>query len=1203
MKKILQLAFALLFTATAFAQTDPDPADIEYPMGDMNYSQCLGIFTDSQGMAANYLAGESFTTTICSPFTTDRTAVNFTAFDLAPGDVLIIYDGNNASAPFLGAFGSFATPTFIQASNANTSGCLTFVFTSNPVSPTAAGWEANITCIDACQNIESNVVVSPAPEVDGLVRICQGETVTINGTPVFPASVSPIEEIVMPDGSVISGSSVSQTIDDPGVYIYDYVVTDPTTGCRDRTIEDVVVLVSTTPDFTGTEAVSNIVCFGETVEITGTVETQQFAAQIAPPEAGQTFLPDVRGSTYETDIDVEGFLPGQTFNAASDLISVYIIMEHSYMGDLDISLISPNGSEVFMMEYPNGGGATWLGEAIDPPGGPVTNDPGVGYRYNFTEGPTATQTLATVGQALPGAVPCPEGDYLPEGPFSDFIGSEMNGEWTIRVVDNLSADNGYIFEWGLIFNPNVIPPGDRTYEPDPVVEFWQANPDIINTVVNFDPNDNTIVESTVITVQPSVIGQNCYNFEFTDDFGCTYIEEVCVDYQPEIITATPPDIEVCTSLNNTNINLNPPGQFALNGLPVLDYRITYYTSLALAEDGTTGGITNTSAYPITADTEIFIRVENANSGCYSIESFSVDFSDIAANAVNDQSLPDTFPFNGRESFDLTQDQSIILGSQTLNDVQIFYYTTPGAAQAGVPGTEISNPDNFENTSLTQLIYVRVQDMNNTGCFSTTSFQIEVIPVAPVITVTGLTTCDTFPFNLEDTFNLSDNNSVILDGRIAGNFTFTYYLSEANALANTNEIGPSYDAANGETVFALLTNNTTGEAQIYSFELNVEDVPATQAVTGLEECDTFPFDTSADFNLSDNDGLLLDGRQASDYSITYYLSESDALANTGEISSNYEGDDGELIFALLTDNATGCVEVYSFDLNVEDVPATQTVMGLEECDTFPFDLTTDFDLTDNEGLILNGRQASDYSFNYYTSESDALANVGEISSNYEGNDGETVFALLTDNATGCAEVYSFNLTTLDAPPIGVAPDLSECDEAPFDLRLEFDLSLQNDAILGGLSPVDYEVSYYTSQDNAFDDVSEISSLYEAADGEVIYARLTDLDTGCANVSSFNITVEECEVIFPEGFTPNNDGTNDTFEIPNIQQYPNFSLKVFNRYGSKVYETTASNYVEFDGVPNSGLNSGDGLLPVGTYFYVLEFNDGETQDIASWMYINY
>nr|WP_238566694.1 gliding motility-associated C-terminal domain-containing protein [Nonlabens ulvanivorans] len=71
----------------------------------------------------------------------------------------------------------------------------------------------------------------------------------------------------------------------------------------------------------------------------------------------------------------------------------------------------------------------------------------------------------------------------------------------------------------------------------------------------------------------------------------------------------------------------------------------------------------------------------------------------------------------------------------------------------------------------------------------------------------------------------------------------------------------------------------------------------------------------------------------------------------------------------------------------------------------------------------------------------------------------------------------------------------------------------------------------------------------------------------------------------------------------EQYNNFNLQIFNRNGSVVYETSASNYEEFAGIPNKGALAGDGLLPVGTYFYVIQYNDQDEEDTASWVYINY
>ncbi|PQJ31426.1 hypothetical protein BST92_05590 [Nonlabens arenilitoris] len=110
-----------------------------------------------------------------------------------------------------------------------------------------------------------------------------------------------------------------------------------------------------------------------------------------------------------------------------------------------------------------------------------------------------------------------------------------------------------------------------------------------------------------------------------------------------------------------------------------------------------------------------------------------------------------------------------------------------------------------------------------------------------------------------------------------------------------------------------------------------------------------------------------------------------------------------------------------------------------------------------------------------------------------------------------------------------------------------------------------------------------------------------DINLDNNTAIAITRPDCLKI-PEGFSPNNDGINDTLVIECIELYPDSKLKIFNRYGSIVYENTGYQN-DWNGIPNSGLlhNSGN-LLPVGTYFWQLDLNDGSEARVG-WIYINH
>lgn len=77
--------------------------------------------------------------------------------------------------------------------------------------------------------------------------------------------------------------------------------------------------------------------------------------------------------------------------------------------------------------------------------------------------------------------------------------------------------------------------------------------------------------------------------------------------------------------------------------------------------------------------------------------------------------------------------------------------------------------------------------------------------------------------------------------------------------------------------------------------------------------------------------------------------------------------------------------------------------------------------------------------------------------------------------------------------------------------------------------------------------------------------------------------QCEVIIPNIFTPNGDNINEFFELSNIEQYPNNTVQIFNRWGNEVYSTSGYNNStrKFDGKD----------APDGVYFYIIDLKDGE------------
>jgi len=115
--------------------------------------------------------------------------------------------------------------------------------------------------------------------------------------------------------------------------------------------------------------------------------------------------------------------------------------------------------------------------------------------------------------------------------------------------------------------------------------------------------------------------------------------------------------------------------------------------------------------------------------------------------------------------------------------------------------------------------------------------------------------------------------------------------------------------------------------------------------------------------------------------------------------------------------------------------------------------------------------------------------------------------------------------------------------------------------------------------------------------------TDLDQdnigdACDDFIDIKLTVNDT-------VTPNGDTTNDTWFIENIFRYPNATIKVFNRWGVKVFETKNGYNNDWAGNSTEG---GSGTLPVNSYYYVIELNQPSfgtygITPITGWFYLNY
>jgi gliding motility-associated-like protein len=141
----------------------------------------------------------------------------------------------------------------------------------------------------------------------------------------------------------------------------------------------------------------------------------------------------------------------------------------------------------------------------------------------------------------------------------------------------------------------------------------------------------------------------------------------------------------------------------------------------------------------------------------------------------------------------------------------------------------------------------------------------------------------------------------------------------------------------------------------------------------------------------------------------------------------------------------------------------------------------------------------------------------------------------------------------------------------------------------------------------DDDDGIETIDEDLDLDGDYANDDSDEDGIPNYLDSDLgeqaeTIEVFNVI-----TPNGDGVHDVLQISGLENYPNNTIRIYNRWGVSVYTTRAYNTEGnvFDGMSQGRVTvDQDNRLPVGTYFYILDYEEpnGNMKQLSGYLYIN-
>ncbi|WP_379952735.1 gliding motility-associated C-terminal domain-containing protein [Dokdonia sp. R78006] len=413
------------------------------------------------------------------------------------------------------------------------------------------------------------------------------------------------------------------------------------------------------------------------------------------------------------------------------------------------------------------------------------------------------------------------------------------------------------------------------------------------------------------------------------------------------------------------------------------------------------------------------------------------------------------------------------------------------------------------------------------------------------------------------------------------------------------------------VIDVLTPSDTGNVTA-TYNLTQADIDTGSVTNTVTAIGNDPFDndvTSADtvvFDIDDMGGIaLVKAAQLQDTNNSNTVDVGDEIlytftvTNTGNVTvTNVEINDSTIglsnlpiVPSTLQPGESG-IAVAAYVLTLDDIMVGMIINSAEASaiDAMGQPLT---DVSDSANPADDTGAGDDPTVTMFEVANISLQKMGEyIDTNLNNiiDQGDRIDYMFTVTNTGNTPLFDVSvddsLVEVDGGPIDLA--IGETDSSTFSASYV----LTNEDVANGSVLNTATVTARTANGAIVTDVSDDptnpTDNDENNDGEPDDPTITVLD------------VEQDLEIFNE-ISPNGDGVNETFVIQGLQNYPNNVLRIYNRWGNIVFEE--ANYKNnFDGTSNGRATVERGeKLPVGTYYYLLDLNDGSSGR-AGWLYIN-
>jgi len=710
----------------------------------------------------------------------------------------------------------------------------------------------------------------------------------------------------------------------------------------------------------------------------------------------------------------------------------------------------------------------------------------------------------------------------------------------------------------------------------------------------------------------------------------TETEDITISEIPKALPLE--DITACITQDAYDMDLQTLNTSVLGTQDPDNFSVDYFLSQSDA-DTYTNVLENTHSFAL-GTTLVYIRASNkTNTNCYTTAAFNI----IARQApVIDTVLDWTVCDDDTDrlySFDLSLKADEIYNDQDKTKFEILYFGSQADADAGTNPL----PESYVNTAVTEEIFFRFQNSTYPTCYRTGSFILEVIPGVVANQPSNLEVCDDNNDG-QANFDLRLTEPEIIGTQNTASMVISYHGSQNDADTGTNALNAnSYlSTAYQNTIYVRVENaSDTSCYDTTSFDLIIYDTPVVPTVTDWQLCDDNN-DGRYTFDLTEKTNEIQAGNNG--ITVSYYTSLPDAEVSQNTVVGTFENtlNPQPVYYRMENQNNAQCYAIGTFVLHVFDTPTANTASDIIVCDSNKTG-TSNFDLSQKDGEVLNGQDAMVYEVSYFTTELEAMNNENPLSktSYQNSNLNETLWARVQHNQLDfCYDVSSFNLIVNPLPQIDLEEQYVVCPDSPelvidggdFETWawqdsngtvistqrnlqvLELgDYSLTVTQTTNGLACENTAVCNVVSSGapetlvvdfNGFSDEIQVELLATGVgqfeysiDGEN-YQSSNRFTVFPGSYTVYVRDLYDCRTItdditvigYQRFFTPNGDGVNEHWNIIGRELYPNSQLYIFNRYG-KLVGQFGDDSLGWDGRYN-----GQELSPTD-YWFRFAYGEGE------------